>query len=307
MLHRKVFNGLGLYRLPLPRGRGNTIGLFHSTFPEVVPRLGRGTRYVMTVHDCLAARHPELLPVRTVAAFRRSVSWAVKVNATFLTVSHFTKAELCDLFPVQPEKVIVAHNGVTHIPVERVSIGGSGQTSDRRYLLYLGNLEPRKGLPDLVDAYIRSGLAPDVRLIIAGRALWKSDHLLDAASDAIDAGDIAVLGHVSDAERHRLIQNAVALCYPSQYEGFGIPPLEAMRLGTPAICYRTQVAEEVLGDAAMLVDIGDVEGLARSIESVANDDEVRYLFARRGVKRAESFTWEHSAESTLLAYRAALG
>jgi alpha-1,3-rhamnosyl/mannosyltransferase len=201
-----------------------------------------------------------------------------------IAVSEFTRRELVELLEVQPERINVIPNGVD----DEFTRDGPSAAGD--YVLAVGTLEPRKNLARLVEAARRS----DVELRVVGARGW--------GGVEVAGNGVRWLGEVDDVELARLYRGAVCLAYPSLYEGFGIPVLEAMACGAPVVTTRGSAMEEVANGAAVLVDANDPAEIAAGIERAAADRE---QLVARGLERARSFRWEDVAEATVRIYREA--
>src|SRR5262249_23352798 len=175
------------------------------------------------------------------------------------------------------------------------------------YLLFVGNVEPRKNLRALLEAYTRmrtvTGCSPQI--VIAGGSGWKNGPIHRAATRSTFASDIRFLGHVPETDLAALMNGALAFVYPSLYEGFGLPPLEAMACGAPVITSKRSSLPEVVGDAALLVDPGDRRQLADAMAQIATDAALREDLRERGLKRAERYSWDETARLTVEVYESA--
>jgi glycosyltransferase involved in cell wall biosynthesis len=234
---------------------------------------------VVTIHDLAVFRHPEAFNRWTRTYSRTFLPRLARSATRVIAVSDFTAQEAVELLGVEEERVRVIPHGV-EAPFEP-----EGAVAEGDYLLAVGTLEPRKNLPRVVLAAERAG----VELRVVGAHGW---------------GDVGVesAGFVSDDELARLYRGAACLVYPSVYEGFGLPVLEAMACGTPVVTSRNTALAELSGDAAVLVDPRDVDAIAAGIEeAVRRRDELRAA----GLERARSFTWEAAAHSTAEVYRVA--
>ncbi len=202
-----------------------------------------------------------------------------------IAVSEFTRRELIELLHVPEEKIRVVPNGVDD------EFTRDGPAADGDYVLAVGTLEPRKNLPSLVEAARRS----QVELRVVGARGW--------GGVEVEGNGVRWLGEVSDAELARLYRGARCVAYPSLYEGFGIPVLEAMACGTPVVTSRGTAMEEVADGAAVLVDPNDSAELAAGIErAAAQRDEL----VARGLERARAFRWDAIADATVAVYREAI-
>lgn len=292
----------------------------------VVPPARRAAR-VVTVHDLTAVRFPELCqPVSL--GFPAQVRRAVAGGAFVHTPSAFVAAEVVELLGVDPARVRPVHHGITPAPAAATDgPAPDGPAPDgplpagpppagpavvlppgtRRYVLALGTVEPRKDLPTLVRAFAAvAGRHPDVALVLAGPDGWGSAALAQAVAASPVAARICRLGFVAPGRRDQLLAGAAAFAYPSVYEGFGFPPLEAMVAGVPVVASTAGALLEVLGDAARLVPAGDEEMLAGALDQVLGDQALAGDLVARGRRRAGEFGWERCAEGLVELYAEAV-
>jgi glycosyltransferase involved in cell wall biosynthesis len=261
----------------------------------VVPPSRKAARLV-TVHDLTPVRFPELCSptsLRYPALIRR----AVEGGASIHTVSQSMADDVMDHFHVNGDRVHVIHNGLTPLapPLSR-------EESDPPYILAIGTVEPRKGLPDLVAAFDRTAdTVPDIRLKIAGPPGWGEDALAAALRAARHGSRIDRIGWIDD--RSSLIAGARLLAYPSLYEGFGLPPLEAMSLGVPVVATTAGAIPEVVGDAAVLVAPRDVPALAEALLVVSEDATTRGRLMAAGTERVRLYSWLRAGQQLALLYR----
>lgn len=283
----------------------------------IVPPSRRAAR-LMTVHDLTPVRYPELCNAHTLA-YPRLIERAWRKGAWIHTDSHFVADEVRTWLAVREvdaHRVVPIHLGVSPQRGGDPARGRALAGTDR-YVLAIGTIEPRKGLVDLVrsfdqlveaidadgpgggtgagaDAGTSAGAAP-LRLVIAGPDGW-GVAAFDAALHACRHRDrIARLGWVDDAARADLLAGAAVLAYPSVYEGFGLPPLEAMSLGIPVVCSDAGPLPEVTGDAALRVPVGDPSALAAALAAVLTDDGLRAGLAAAGPDRAARYSWARCA------------
>jgi glycosyltransferase involved in cell wall biosynthesis len=274
--------------------------------PNFVPPPTRVRRLVVTVHDLAFRRLPDSAPHGTrwwLARLDRALARAT----TVIAVSGSTRDDLVELAQVDPDRITVIPLGVDHrvfqpADPERVAAARSAHGVDGPYLLYVGGIEPRKNLPALIAAFTR--LSADLRLAIAGGGVaWNPEgtDLLDAALANAPTGvreRVIRTGYVSDVDKVGLLTGAEAFVYPSLYEGFGLPVLEAMACGTPVVTSNVSSLPEVAGDAAVLVDPADPEAIAAGVERVLSDSALRKQLVDRGLERAKEFSWEATATRT---------
>jgi glycosyltransferase involved in cell wall biosynthesis len=267
----------------------------------VVPPAG-GAAELVTVHDLTFIRYPELCTRDTLqypGLIRRSLRRGAHVHA----VSEFVAAEVMDVFAVDADRVHVVPNGVDPVttgdPVAGERIAGSD-----RYVLAVGTIEPRKDFPLLVDAFdLLAADHPNVHLVIAGQDGWGTEAFDAAVARAHHRDRVIRLGWVDGRTRADLLAGASVFAYPSRYEGFGLPPLEAMTAGTAVVATRTGALPEVLGDAAAFVVPGDPAALAATLTEVMIDQTKRDSLIDRGRKRAARYSWDACAEGLIHLYR----
>jgi glycosyltransferase involved in cell wall biosynthesis len=242
---------------------------------------------VVTFHDLAVLRHPETFNRWTRTYSRHALPRVAKAARRLIAVSEFTKRELLDLLDVPAEKVHVIPNAVGP-PFEP-----NGEAVSGDYVLAVSTLEPRKNLPRLLEAYRRARLN-GLELLVAGARGW--------GGVRVEGDGVRWLGEVGDAELAQLYRGASCVAYVSLYEGFGLPVLEAMACGAPVVAGRNEAAEEVAGDAAVLVDALDADAIAAGLtEAVGRRAELRGL----GLERAKAFDWRQVARATVEVYREA--
>jgi glycosyltransferase involved in cell wall biosynthesis len=263
-----------------------------SHFLYVVPPAYRG-RAVVTVQDLSFERHPDLMGARDRFFFRTFVRPSVRRAARVLTGSEWTKRDLIERYGVREQKVVVTPYGVD--PVFRPA-GWSHDAAP--YALFVGGLEPRKNLAAALEAV---ALADDgLRLIVAGQAKRTRGDVQRAIARLGLEDRVELRGHVTREELAALYRGASCLVFPSRYEGFGLPVLEAMASGTPVVATTASSVPEVAGDAAVLVDPDDAAALAGGIErALAERERLRAA----GLARVRSFSWTETARRTLDVYR----
>ncbi len=282
------------------RGKAGTLWLDLAWYPHVLPHEARGADVlhcptyraplrsrvpvVVTVHDLAVLRRPKAFPPWTRTYSRVVVPRVVRAARLVTAVSEFTADEVERLLGVPRERIRVVPNAADAAFTE------DGPRADGDYLLAVGTLEPRKNLARAIEAARRLG----VELRVAGDPGW-------GGVEASGPG-VTWVGFASDDELARLYRGAACVVYPSLYEGFGIPVLEAMACGTPVVTSRGGSTEEVAGGAAVLVDPEDVASIASGIEeAIARRDELRAA----GLRRARAYSWDESARLLVDAYREA--
>jgi glycosyltransferase involved in cell wall biosynthesis len=258
--------------------------VLHCTIFRAPPRARMPT--IVTVHDLAVLRHPEVFPAWTRLYGRTALRPTLRAADRVFAVSEFSRRESIELAAVDPERIDVVPNALE--PVFRPE----GDAAEGTYALAVGTLEPRKNLARVVEATARAG----VELRLVGAAGW---------GDAGGAGrHVSWLGRIGDEELAAAYRGARCLVFPSLYEGFGIPALEAMACGTPVVTSAGSAMAEVTGDAAVLVDPLDVASIVAGIEVA---DRHRDELVPLGLARAAEFTWQRTVEAAVEGYRKALG
>jgi glycosyltransferase involved in cell wall biosynthesis len=194
-------------------------------------------------------------------------------------------------------------NGMTAGPTG-LAAAGVRRAGGERYVLALGTIEPRKDMPLLVRAFdVVASHDPDVRLVVAGQDGWGVEAFTAAVAVARHRDRVVRLGWVTDEVRADLLAGATAFAFPSVYEGFGLPPLEAMAAGVPVVTTRTGALPETVGDAAILVEPRDADALAAALMSATTDDALRTALIERGRARAASYSWDKTTAAMVRLYR----
>jgi glycosyltransferase involved in cell wall biosynthesis len=288
-------------RWPVPRLESWTgpIDAVHATNYVAPPARAP---VLVTVADLTFARFPELGTADT-RSYERLLRVALDRGVTVHTFSRFVAGEVREHFGLPEDRVVVVSPGLTTIAVGEPTMGRRLAGAER-YVLALGTVEPRKNLPVLVRAFDTVADAdPDVTLVVAGPDGWGAVAYQEAVDVARHGERIKRLGPVMDEERASLLAGASVLAYPSLYEGFGLPPLEAMQAGVPVVASSAGALPEVLGDAAVLSDPHDSDALAESLTRVLDDDDERARLTTRGLERVRHYTWERAVPEFVQAYR----
>jgi glycosyltransferase involved in cell wall biosynthesis len=291
-----------LARPPLPATL-RAAEILHATNHAAVPPAGDGQGLVVTVHDLAFEHHPSAFPRAWRTLYRLGLRAAVRRADAIVTPSRNTAEDVLSRTRVDPKKLhvvpLAASLPAGALDAEEVLTRLKVPTP---YVLFVGTLEPRKNLVRLVRAYRR--VAADGfphALVLAGPLGWHHESLMRELALS-GPGEIAMTGALLPDELDAVFRAADAFVYPSLYEGFGLPVLEAMARGVPTIASSTSSVPEVTGDAAIGVDPRSIRQITDAIESVLGDVEVAERFARRGRARAERFTWDETARLTLQVY-----
>jgi glycosyltransferase involved in cell wall biosynthesis len=280
--------------------RREKVDLFHSPH-YVLPPLAP-CRSIVTVHDCIHLMFPQYLPSRLAYAYARTFLWtATRQAERVLTVSEASRRDLLRLLGVRPEKISVIPNAIDERfwepppDEEVVRVRERFQLNDP-FVLYTGNIKPHKNVERLIDAFyrLRRGGPDNLRLLIIGDEISKYPTLRRAVHRYMLHKHVRFLGFVPDRTLAVLYRLAAVFAFPSLYEGFGLPPLEAMASGTPVVTSNVSALPEGVGDAAVLIDPYDPDAIAAGLRRVLEDEDLRADLRARGYRRAREFSWERS-------------
>jgi glycosyltransferase involved in cell wall biosynthesis len=284
--------------------------VFHAPH-YVLPPAAR-CRAVVTIHDCIHLMFPQYLPNRAAYAYARASMWsAVRRSHRILTVSEASKRDIVHFFNVAPEKIVVVYNAIderfgVEPREEDVARVRERYQLDQEFVLYVGNIKPHKNLVRLIDAFdlLRQRAGCDqLKLLIIGDEISKLPALRRAVHRHKLHKHVRFLGFQPDDTLAILYRLAAVFVFPSLYEGFGLPPLEAMACGTPVVTSNVSSLPEVTGDAAVLVDPYDVESIAGGMHRVLSTPALRQELRAKGLARAREFSWERSVARTHELYR----
>ncbi|WP_298403996.1 glycosyltransferase family 1 protein [uncultured Chloroflexus sp.] len=271
---------------------------------HVVPLLHPPT--VVTIHDVGYRVFPEAHTARRRLELEVTTRWSLRAARRVLAVSHATKRDLVNWYGIDPDRIMVTHLGLSaevrppDDPQWVAAVRARYGLAQRPYLLYIGTVQPRKNLARLIEA-LATVLAAgyDLDLVLAGKRGWLSEPIERRANELGVVDRVRFTGYVADADLPALLAGALAFVFPSLYEGFGLPVLEAMACGAPVITSTISSLPEVAGDAALLVDPLDTNAIAAAIVRMHDDTALRTDLRQRGLARARQFTWEACARRTL--------
>jgi glycosyltransferase involved in cell wall biosynthesis len=289
--------------------------LLHS--PHYVRPLLCTVPSVVTIHDCIHLLFPQYLPNRMAFRYARFVMGnAIRKSALVFTVSEASRADILRFYPAtDPHKVHVVPNAIDAELLEDPGPEETERVRERyqirgRFVLFAGNVKPHKNLERLIRAFARvhgQEGNEDLRLVLLGDDVGRYASLRRTADEAGVRQDVRFFGFVPHQTLAALYRMATVFAFPSLYEGFGLPPLEAMACGTPVVTSRISSLPEVVGDGALLVDPYSEEEIAHGIARVLDDEDLRRRLIERGLERAASFSWERSVRQIHSGYLKALG
>lgn len=281
--------------------------IYHE--PNFFPLPYRGPT-VITVHDLSCFDHPETHPRERVDITLRELPPAIEQADHIIVVSQATANAVQQRFSVAPERLTVTHLAADQRfhprpATELISPLQALSLAPGHYLLCVGTLEPRKNLGTLFQAY--AGLPDALRrrypLVVAGMSGWHTSALEKQAARLVDRGELRLLGYLPDSTLPLLYAGAAAFIYPSIYEGFGLPPLEAMASGVPVITSNRTSLPEVVGEGGILLDPFDVDGFRERLRELLEDHSTAERWRQRGLTQAKAFSWQRCARETVNVYR----
>ena len=275
-----------------------------STLPRVHPR-----RLVVTVHDIGFHHHPELYPKRQIAVHERSMREIAKRAERILTVSEFSARDISESYGIDSRKIAITPCGIDHDTYKLISDPAEIDQRlqryrlSRPYFIVVGRLEAKKNLVTLVKAWeqfkTRRGVGDPHKLVFVGSAGHGSDAVFRAIQSSPVKSDFVHLGYVPEVDLPALLNGAVGLIHPSHFEGFGIPPVQAMACGTPVIASNAASLPEICGEAAMYADPNSPEQFAHLMDTLIQEPSKRQTMQIAGMTQSAKYTWKSTAEKTL--------
>lgn len=315
----KIFNyflqkTLGYPKLDKVLGGVNIFWSPHFNFTHL--SASKDLKKIITVHDLSFLRYPEFFSLRkNFWHHALNVKKILREADKIIAISQNTKNDIIELTGVAPEKIVVIYSGVNLIKrevsaEERQGFLDKHQLSGR-FILYLGNIEPRKNISGIIAAFnnlktkdaAEGGQLSDLKLILAGASGWKNKKIYDVYQASLYKNDIRFLGYISQKEKDILYNISSVFVYPSFYEGFGFPPLEAMVYGLPVVCSNTSSLPEVVGSAALMVNPFKTEEIGEALEIVLTDEVVRERLINQGYERLKLFSWKKTAAQYLQVFK----
>lgn len=305
-----------LIRIPLTLSaelRRNPVDVLHVQFtsPPFSP-----CPVVVSIHDLSFEHLPQTFKWRSRKQLRITVRRSAREASQVIALSEYARSDIIASYHVNPENIsVIPLAAPAHFrPVkDEQELQRVRQTYgiENEYILSVGAIQPRKNLSRLIAAYSQLRRAkPEVKLpklVLVGRCAWLYDETLHDIKKMDLSDSVILTGYVPEADLPALYSGAICFVYPSYFEGFGLPPLEAMKCGAPVIVGDRTSLPEVVGDAGVLVDPFDVDALAVAIEKVINDSDLRARLSVKGVQRAKLFDWRATARQTLAVYQKAAG
>lgn len=279
----------------------------HYTVPPFLPK---GTRTVVTIHDVSWEYHPELYSANHLLRLKTTVPRSARRADRILAVSHCVKSALVERYKVQADKIVVTHLAASSNFYPREKAFCRQRLQDNHglqgpFILFVGNMTPRKNLTRVLEAFawLRRQRRIEEKLVIVGPRILGSGSFLSALHELQLGEDVICTGNLNHEQLPDFYGAAEVFVFPSVYEAFGLPTLEAMACGTPVVASNRPAFSEVAGNAALLVEPEDWQAIASAIERVLSDTRLREQLRAAGLKRAREFSWQATAAETLAVYQ----
>lgn len=303
--HRLERWSLGLELLP------HGLDVLHS--PDFIPPAAGAARHIITVHDLGFSHYPQYLTEESRRYYAEQIDWAVAKADSIAVDSEYTRQDLLDQLRVPPEKVVTVHlaaNPLFEREYDQQAIDNTLKYLNLPpgFILFVGTLEPRKNVPTLLHAYKqtyqkKNGI--DVPLVLVGGRGWLYEEIFKTIRSLELEKHVHHLSGLSDEKLAHLYHAAGLLALPSHYEGFGLPPLEAMHCGCPVIVSNRASLPEIVGQAGVLLEADDVDAWAAVMEKVLCNSSFRRQMVQAGYQQAKTFSWEQTAAAMLTLYEGA--
>ncbi len=283
--------------------------IFH--FPNFISRPVKSGKTIVTIHDLAFKRFPEYIEKKNLDFLNDNVPRTLAAADKIIAVSEFTKDELLKLYTVPEGKVAVIHEAPDEKFKKIEDLKPFEQVKNKyklpdKFFLWVGTLEPRKNISLLLESFsdFKKRDKSDCKLVIVGKWGWNYSDFMDKLKSLISKNEVIFTEYVSDEDLPVIYNLAGAFIFPSVYEGFGLPPLEAMACGVPVVT--TPALDEVVGEAAVKVSTADVKELSQAMEDILKNENLRKDLIGKGFKRAGRFSWERAARETLSLYEQTL-
>ena len=278
----------------------NDAAVFFST--DGICSLNTKVPQVLAIHDLAFLHYPRFLPKAQQWFYKQFTPGFIKKARRIITVSSFSRSDLLKQYPFAKDKVEVVYNAADSafhpLTWSEKEACKEAFTEGREYFLYVGSIHPRKNLINLLKAFsgFKKRQKTNMQLVIAGRMAWQHEDFTQALSTFKFRNDVKLTGYIPQDDLVKLMGSAYALVYPSVWEGFGMPVLEAMQSGVPVLCSGSSALPEIAGDAALYFDPLKPEDIGQQLAHVYKDEHARSLMIERGLLRAGTFSWSQSCK-----------
>lgn len=304
------------YEQPICASLLRQCDVFHSPYLPIPQQVkdSPAIRRFLTVYDLIPLLHPEYFSFKQDHHMIKNVIDSIDSETWVLSISQATKDDLCSYRKdIDPARVVVTPLAASemfypnHDPEEQQRVRRKYNIPNGHYILSLSTLEPRKNIDHTIRCFaklIQQEHIPDLSLVLVGTKGWNYDKIFDEVLSTPELKDhVIVTGYADDMDLSAIYSGALAFVYPSFYEGFGLPPLEAMQCGVPVITSNTSSLPEVIGDAGIMVSPTDADGLCHAMLTICRDDSLRQSLSAKALQRAGQFSWDSCLAKTIGAYR----
>jgi glycosyltransferase involved in cell wall biosynthesis len=283
--------------------------IFHF-FNYIVPPKIKG-KVIVTVYDMVYKLYPETMTKRNYKRLDKELKRSVDRADKIITISENSKNEIIKFLNVDATKIEIVYPGIDRINyTKKYSNDEINKVKKKyklpsKYILYLGTLEPRKNIVRIIESYskLKTQINEQIYLVIAGKKGWMYEEIFKKVESLGLENDVIFTGYVDEIDKHLLYKMSEVFVFPSLYEGFGMPVLEAMAAGVPVITSNTSALPEVVGDAGILINPNDVEELANAMKKVLEDKDLKQKLIKKGLTQSLKFSWEKSARKLLEIYK----
>lgn len=289
--------------------RTSPVDLFFAPTSYIIPTFApKNLKVIITVHDLVAFLFPSTHKTKAILIERLTLKKALKKASNVFVVSDNTKIDLLKKFKYSEDKIVFTPCAPAdffreQIPDEELQKLKKQMKLPENFILAVGTLEPRKNFSTLIKGFVMiKKWHPEFKLVIVGKKGWKFEKIEETIKQYKLEDDVIFPGYVSGEDLHKLYKLAKVFVFPSLYEGFGIPPLEAMASGCPVVSSNTASLPEVVGDAGLLIEPTNAYKLADNISSLLKNESVRKMMIERGYKQVEKFKWSLSAKTAIEAF-----
>ncbi len=258
---------------------------------------------VLMIHDLAFKHYPQYISWHQRLYYNWFTPAFIRKAKKVITVSQFSKNDISKIYRTTENKITVipgaARTGFAPLNWEEKQAVKDGNADGREYFLFVGGIHPRKNLLNLLKAFshFKKWQHSNMKLLVAGRLAWQYEDLLEKIKTYKYRDDVVLLGYLSETQLQRVVGAAYSLVYPSWFEGFGLPIVEAMQAGVPVICSNTSSMPEVAGDAALLTDPANPDAIGKEMLTLYRSEDIRNVFIEKGLQRAQSFSWNETANA----------
>jgi len=292
--------------------RGRSVDLIHQPCFSA-PLMFRGP-VVVTIHDIISILFPQNIPFASRMFYSKWMPFSYAKAKKIISISESTKRDIVRVLKISPDKITVIHNGFDAKLQQKLSNDKIDQVKKKYdlpqdYLLHIGTLEPRKNLDFLIDVFfeaIKDKKNSNLALVITGKKGWYYEGLFEKVAKLKLQGKVIFTGYIDEEDKGALYQGARIFTFPSLYEGFGLPPLEAMASGTPVISSNTSSMPEVIGEAGILISPKQKSAWVEAISRVNRDEKLYYEMKKKNEQQVSKFDWERTAKQTIDVYEQAM-